>query len=121
VHKSLTHLIGRIVPYYVNLTNQNCATNHHRHGNDGYILSREIKSSDMDMLASKNISPQKTSQRCTECCTESSVVDAQGHGVYGCPECAVADGYAVVDVDLLPSLDDSGKENGRADVCACEL
>jgi hypothetical protein len=73
------------------------------------------------MLASKDVSPQEASQRCTECCTEGSVVDTYGHGVYGCPESAVADGYTVVDVDLLPSLDNSGEQDGRADVCACEL
>jgi hypothetical protein len=73
------------------------------------------------MLASEDISPQETSQRCTECCTESSVVDTYGHGVYSCPESAVADGYAVIDVDLLPSLNHPSEQDGCADVCACEL
>jgi hypothetical protein len=103
----LSHFVRRIVPDYVDFTDQNRASNHHRHGNNGYILSREIKSSDMDMLASEDVSPKETSQRCTECCTESSVVDAQSHGVYGCPKCAIANGYAIVDVNLLPSLNNS--------------
>jgi hypothetical protein len=75
----------------------------------------------MNMLASKNVSPQETSQRGTECCTECSVVDTNSHGIYSCPESAVADRYAVVDVNLLPSLDNSSEQDGCTDVCACEL
>jgi hypothetical protein len=73
------------------------------------------------MLTSKDVSPQEASQRCTECCTEGSVVDTNSHGVHSCPESAVADRYAVVDVDLLPSLDNSSEQDGCADVRACEL
>jgi hypothetical protein len=75
----------------------------------------------MNMLASKDVSPQEASQRGTECCTEGSVVDANSHGVYSRPESTITDRYAVVDMNLLPSLDNSSEQDGGADVCTCEL
>jgi len=117
----LAHLVRRIIPYYVDLTDQDCAPNHHRSCDDGYILSCKVESSDMDMFASKDVSPQETSQRCTKCRAECSVVDTQSHGIYGGPESAIADWDAVVNMDLLPSLNDSSKQNSCANVCACEL
>jgi hypothetical protein len=73
------------------------------------------------MLLVQNVSPEQTRQRSAESSAESAVVDADGHAVDGGPEGAVADGDAVVGVDLLPGLDDAGEEDGGADVCACEL
>lgn len=73
------------------------------------------------MLLGQDIPPQETCERRRQGGGEGAVVDAEGHGVDGGPEGAVADGGAVEAVDFLPSLDDAGQKDGGADVGAGEL
>ena len=73
------------------------------------------------MLLVQDVSPKQARKRSAESSAESAVVDADGHAVHCSPESPVADRDAVVGVDLLPCLDDSGEQDGGADVCACEL
>ena len=73
------------------------------------------------MLLVQDVSPKQARKRSAESSAESAVVDANGHAVDRGPEGAVADGNAIVGVDLLPGLDDAGEEDCGANVCACEL
>lgn len=75
----------------------------------------------MDVLPGKNVSPEKTSQRCAERRAERTVVDSQRHAVDGCPECSFGDDEPIISADRFPLLYNSAKKDGGPDICACEL
>lgn len=76
----------------------------------------------MNVFAGENIAPQHASQGSAERKAKRAVVYANGHAVDGAPKGAVRDGdVRLLEVDLLPGLDDAGEEDGGADVCAGEL
>ncbi|KAG7049940.1 arsenite efflux transporter, partial [Colletotrichum scovillei] len=56
-----------------------------------------------------NVPPQQASQRCAEGSAEGSIVDAKSHAVDRRPESALADGYTVFSMDLLPCLYHAGE------------
>jgi hypothetical protein len=73
------------------------------------------------VLLIQDVSPEQPCERRAEGCAESSVVNTDGHAIHCCPECPIRDGDAVVCMDLLPGLDDTGEQDGGADVGARKL
>jgi hypothetical protein len=113
--------IRRVVPDNVNLPNQHRQPNHHCDRNDWQIHSRKFQAPDSDMLPSQDITPQHTSKRRTERQTKCTIVDTNSHTIDGTPESAIRDRDAVLFVDLLPCLNDTGDEDRGSDVCAGKL
>lgn len=75
----------------------------------------------MNILLPKNIAPQHACKRGTEGNAEGAVVDGESKAVDRSPEGAVGDGSTFEDMDVLPRLDDAGKEDARSDIGTGEL
>lgn len=73
------------------------------------------------MLSPKDVPPQETSQRGAESRAERAVVDAECHGINGCPERSIRYWDSVELVDFLPCLQNAREKDCGANVRAGEL
>jgi len=115
------NVIRSLTPNNVDLPNEHRQSNHHRDGNNRQIDTRKLQSTNTNMLPRQNIAPQHTRQRRAERQAESAVVDTNGHAVHCAPERAIGNWYAILIVNFLPCLNDTGDEYRGANVCAGEL
>lgn len=109
------------IPDNVNLSNKNGTADGHGNSDNRKIHARKFKPSDADMFSGKNIPPQKSSQRRTECHAKCTVVDAESHAIYRCPERTIADRDPVQAMNLLPCLYHAREKNGGTNIRASNL
>ena len=72
------------------------------HGDSNYrkILTSELETTNTNMFPGKDVTPEETSQGCTEGDAICTVVYTEGHTVHSRPECTITDRP----VDLDPCL-----------------
>lgn len=114
-------VIRCLFPDNVNLPDKDGTSNGHGDSDDREIDSCELDAANANMLSPQNITPQQTCKRSAKRSAKGAVVNTNGHAVYRSPESAIADRNAVLSMNLLPRLNDSGEENGCANVCSSEL
>lgn len=109
LHTRHSHFVRRLFPYNVHFAHKNSASHNHGNQNDGNIHTEEFHASYVNVFSGEDIAPKETGKRSAERRAERTIVDANCHAVYGCPERSVADGDTVSLMNLLPLLDNSAE------------